>query len=85
MYTKTTPRHIPEDRVYDSRKSPYIQCFQNGVPRELSYSVTTKMYYNNVGEKRNAYRSLVGKPEGKNPHLEDVGRDRRIVLKCIPK
>jgi hypothetical protein len=37
-----------------------------------------------MGEKRNAYRVLVGKPEGKRP----LGRPRRrwgIILKCILK
>jgi hypothetical protein len=35
-----------------------------------------------VGERRGAYRALVGKPEGRN-HLEDPGVDGRIILKCI--
>jgi hypothetical protein len=30
---------------------------------------------------RNAYRILVGKPEGKRNHLEDARVDRRIILK----
>jgi hypothetical protein len=34
------------------------------------------------GAKRNAYRILVGKHEGKN-HLEDLGVDGNIILKCI--
>jgi hypothetical protein len=31
-----------------------------------------------MGEKRNAYNVLVGKPTGKK-HLEDLGMDRRIL------
>jgi hypothetical protein len=34
------------------------------------------------GEGRNAYRVLVGKPEGRN-HLEDPDVDGRIILKWI--
>jgi hypothetical protein len=34
------------------------------------------------GERRGAYRALVGKPEGRN-HLEDPGVDGRIILKWI--
>jgi hypothetical protein len=33
-----------------------------------------------MGERRGAYRALVGKPEGGN-HLEDPGVDGRIILK----
>jgi hypothetical protein len=29
------------------------------------------------------YRVLVGKPEGKRPHLEDPGIDGRIILRWI--
>jgi len=32
-----------------------------------------------MGEKRDAYRVLVGKPEGKN-HLEDPGVDGMVIL-----
>jgi hypothetical protein len=32
------------------------------------------------GERRGAYRVFIWKPEGKRP-LEDVGIDRRIILK----
>jgi len=35
-----------------------------------------------TGERRSAYRVLVGKPEGKN-HLEDLGIDGRIILKSF--
>jgi len=35
-------------------------------------------------ESRNAYLVLVGRTEGKN-HMEDVGVDGRIILKCILK
>jgi hypothetical protein len=34
------------------------------------------------GEIRNAYKILVGKPEGKRP-LEDEGLDWKIILKWI--
>jgi hypothetical protein len=37
-----------------------------------------------MGEKRGAYRVLVGKPEGKN-HLENPGVDGKIILKWIIK
>jgi hypothetical protein len=35
-----------------------------------------------MGERRDAYRVLVGKTEG-NSHLEDRGVDGRIILKWI--
>jgi hypothetical protein len=35
-----------------------------------------------MGERRGAYRVLVGKPEGRN-HLTDLGLDGRIILKWI--
>jgi hypothetical protein len=35
-----------------------------------------------MGERRGAYRALVGKPEGRS-HLEDPGIDRRIILEWI--
>jgi hypothetical protein len=35
-----------------------------------------------MGNRRGAYRVLVGKPEGKN-HLEDPDVDGRIILKWI--
>jgi hypothetical protein len=35
-----------------------------------------------MGERRGAYRALVGKPEGRN-HLKDPGVDGRIILKWI--
>jgi hypothetical protein len=34
-----------------------------------------------MGERRGAYRALVGKPEGRN-YLEDPAVDGRIILKC---
>jgi hypothetical protein len=37
-----------------------------------------------MGEKRGAYRILVGRPEGRS-HLGDPGIDRRIILKWIFK
>jgi hypothetical protein len=43
----------------------------------LEYSSPSRM-----GERRGAYRALVGKPEGRN-HLEDPGVDGRIILKLI--
>jgi hypothetical protein len=35
-----------------------------------------------MGERRGAYRALVGKPEGRN-NFEDPGVDGRIILKWI--
>jgi hypothetical protein len=35
-----------------------------------------------MGERRGAYRVLVGKPERRN-HLEDPGVDGRIILKWV--
>jgi hypothetical protein len=35
-----------------------------------------------MGERRGAYRALMGKPEGRN-HLEDPGVDERIILNWI--
>jgi hypothetical protein len=32
-------------------------------------------------EKRNAYRILAGKPEGKKDHLENLGVDGKIIIK----
>jgi hypothetical protein len=37
-----------------------------------------------MGEKRGAYRILVGRPEGRH-HLGDPGVDGRIILKRIFK
>jgi hypothetical protein len=34
-----------------------------------------------MGERRGAYRALVGKPEREGDHLEDPGVDGRIILK----
>jgi hypothetical protein len=35
-----------------------------------------------TGDRRNAYRVLVGRPAGRK-HLEDLGVDGSIMLKCI--
>jgi hypothetical protein len=35
-----------------------------------------------MGERRGAYRALVGKPEGRS-HLEDPGIDGTIILRWI--
>jgi hypothetical protein len=35
-----------------------------------------------MGEMKNAYQILVGKPEGKRP-LQHIGIDRKIILECI--
>lgn len=35
-----------------------------------------------IGQNRILRTALVGKPERKN-HLEDVGIDRNIILKCM--
>jgi hypothetical protein len=36
-------------------------------------------------ERRGAYRALVGRPEAKGDHLEDLGLDEKIILKWIFK
>jgi hypothetical protein len=36
-----------------------------------------------MGEMRNAYKILVGKPEGKRPPSEDVGVEGKMVLDWI--
>jgi hypothetical protein len=37
-----------------------------------------------IGERRGAYRALVGKPEGRN-HWKDPGVDGSIIIKAIFK
>jgi hypothetical protein len=37
-----------------------------------------------TGERRRAYRVLMGKPEERY-HLEDLGVDEGIILKCVFK
>jgi hypothetical protein len=37
-----------------------------------------------MGEKRNAYRILVGIPEERD-NLQDIGVDEKIILKCVFK
>ena len=39
-------------------------------------------YAARIGERRHAYRVLVGQPEGKN-HVRDPGVDGRIIIKWI--
>jgi len=36
-----------------------------------------------MGQRKGVYRVLVGKPEGKNPHLEDIGVVGKIILRWI--
>jgi hypothetical protein len=36
-----------------------------------------------TGERRCAYRVLVGKPKGKKIHLEEPGEDGRIIIRQI--
>jgi len=36
-----------------------------------------------MGERRGMYMVLVGRPEAKGDHLEDLGLDEKIILKWI--
>jgi hypothetical protein len=40
---------------------------------------------NEMGERRSAYRDLVGRLEGERDHLRDLGVDGKIILKWISK
>jgi hypothetical protein len=44
------------------------------------YALYSCVHVARMGERRGAYRALVGKPEGRN-HLEDPGVGGRIILK----
>jgi hypothetical protein len=36
-----------------------------------------------MGERRGAYKVMVGKPKGERDHLEDPNEDGRIILRWI--
>jgi hypothetical protein len=52
------------------------------VPHQMSGRMRWAAHVVRMGEIRDAYRVLVGKPEGRN-HLEDPGLHGRIILKWI--
>jgi hypothetical protein len=60
-----------------SQKTPFFifvcVLFKNAVSRNISVCDPQTHHFNLVGQKRNVYRLLVGKPSGKTP----LGRPRR--------
>jgi hypothetical protein len=66
-------RKLHNEKLHNLYSSPnIIQVKEDAMSRACSTN----------GEKRNAYRILVGTPEGKN-HKEDQGVGGRIILKWI--
>jgi hypothetical protein len=71
-------RKLHNEELHNLYSSPSIIRVIKSRRMRLAEHVTR------MGEKRNAYRILVGKPEGKRP----LGRPRRrwwTILKCILK
>jgi hypothetical protein len=66
-------RKLHNDELHDLYSSPSIVRIINARRMRLAGHVTR------MGEKRNAYRLLVGKPEGRKP----LGRPRRRCLDNI--
>jgi hypothetical protein len=69
-------RKLHNEELHDLYSSPSI------IIKMKSRRIRWAGYVTRTGEKRNAYRLLVGKPEGRRP----LGRPRRrwvIVLGCI--
>jgi hypothetical protein len=63
-------------------KELYGLCFSPNIIRVIKSGKQIVRTCSTWGERRGAYRSLVGRPEGRN-HLKDLGVDGRLVLKWI--
>ena len=58
-------------------------CFSTNSPRVIKWKMMRWVgHVARMREKRNIYRVLVWKPEGKN-QLEDLGVDGNIILKWV--
>jgi hypothetical protein len=66
-------RLLNEDLYYLYSSSIIIQVIKSRIMRWVGHVPC-------MGDRRGAYRVLVGKPEGRD-HLEDLGIDERIILK----
>jgi hypothetical protein len=61
-----------------------IAAFSPGVQFFFKSRMRWAGHVSHMGEKRDAYRILVGRPEGRH-HLGDPGVDGRIILKWMFK
>jgi hypothetical protein len=59
-----------------------LMVFESTMSRNIEDSLRWAAHLARVGERRGAFRALVGKPEGKN-HLRHTGVDGIIILKWI--
>jgi hypothetical protein len=57
-----------------------LYCSANIVRVKKSKRITWAGHVARMGEKRNGYRDLMGKPEGKKNLLDGVGVEIRIIL-----
>jgi hypothetical protein len=71
-------RRLSDEELYDLYCSAHIAQVLKSRRMRWAEDVTP------TGDRRGAYSILMGKPEGKS-HLEDLGIDRRIILKWIFK
>jgi hypothetical protein len=70
-------RRLHNEELYDLYSSPNIRKIKS---RRMSWAGHEAL----MGDTRDTYRVLVGRPEGRD-HLEDLGVDRRVILKWIFK
>jgi hypothetical protein len=70
-------RKLHNEELNDLYSSPNI--IQVSTSRRISWSG----HVARMVKRRGAYRSVVGQVE--RDHLEDIGVDRRIILKCVFK